>query len=736
MNKFLTNRFLKYFAFILVVIQGILFALITTFYMNADYVQTVINYPQNSLKITLSNVSNEKNEDTLNFIYETVNNEHLFYVKQDELLNNDGSLQGIILGIVGDYDTNAKFLNHSYLNVSILEKDKIKRLLESKEKDITLGIDITSLKSIGELPKFRFGDKIVVTKLQDLIEKNKTVNGTYRIVGLQKENIDTFLNKLSEVTNLNKDSFLTTGQNKMIDKSTQAKILWFVFLLHSFILLLLFLVITIKSLPSLGKLILQGYSRFYFVKKLYEPYFYVAFVGAFFSILYGVFLTNNTIISLLFFSKMLLAGIINFIIILILLGISSFFVFNITPINAIKNRLPKKLYILLTLFAYIITNVGLVGVGIALKEPYKEIQKNIEIANNWKQVSNEYILDKLAIGDDKSSFQLQSNKLSEDIYHWYQKIEEEQGVSIINTSYFSKELVDKNFDKSDAPKKPVWKFIVSLSYLEKLGINLEPETKKAIRLGERIYLIPDTYTAEEKAHLENWYKVQDTRSIHDEDIPTIFNKERKFQFLTYSSNQEFFTWTTDEKQEIQTKNPIILVLSTNNMIYRETESLFAAGLDSYIKLSKEAAQKYTTPQFLEQFHLVDNKFRYIPISKFIDGAQQNLWLSIIIFFSFIGIIMIMMIAFLIIMMSVFQMAYQEKITIKKFLGYSNIKIYYLPISIISLITLSDFIALFLYEAKIGILCVSVITVLQGFIMLYLFRKNEFKKILYYLKTNE
>ena len=41
------------------------------------------------------------------------------------------------------------------------------------------------------------------------------------------------------------------------------------------------------------------------------------------------------------------------------------------------------------------------------------------------------------------------------------------------------------------------------------------------------------------------------------------------------------------------KDPIILVITPENMIYRETESLIAIGLEnSYIKFEGEAEAKY------------------------------------------------------------------------------------------------------------------------------------------------
>lgn len=189
------------------------------------------------------------------------------------------------------------------------------------------------------------------------------------------------------------------------------------------------------------------------------------------------------------------------------------------------------------------------------------------------------------------------------------------------------------------------------------------------------------------------------------------------------------------KKSINVKNPVILLVTPDNMIYKESEGLFAIGLkSSYIKLSEEAANKYLDSQYLKKYNLDDNDIQFEKVKLFVDGLQKNLWRTIELFFILILAITFIVIALLITIVSVFQIAYKEIISVKRFLGYSNLGIYRLPFIIIFSIILIAWMAIFILESKIGILYVSIVNILQLFIFYRVMVNNEFKKISDYLKS--
>ena len=59
-------------------------------------------------------------------------------------------------------------------------------------------------------------------------------------------------------------------------------------------------------------------------------------------------------------------------------------------------------------------------------------------------------------------------------------------------------------------------------------------------------------------------------------------KIKEFEFLKYQFNQEVFSFSTKSVDKLMIKDPIILVITPENMIYRETESLIAIGLEKFL----------------------------------------------------------------------------------------------------------------------------------------------------------
>ena len=166
---------------------------------------------------------------------------------------------------------------------------------------------------------------------------------------------------------------------------------------------------------------------------------------------------------------------------------------------------------------------------------------------------------------------------------------------------------------------------------------------------------------------------KDTKNIRSDDIKTSFNENKEFEFLKYQFNQEVFSFSTKSVDKLMIKDPIILVITPENMIYRETESLIAIGLEnSYIKLEGEAEAKYLSQEYLSKFNLNDNYIEFATIRLFVDGIQKDLWLTIQLFLGTLIAITFIVIILLISIITIFQNAYKEKISVKKFLGYSNL----------------------------------------------------------------
>ncbi|MDB3086484.1 hypothetical protein C4097_18610 [Clostridioides difficile] len=174
---------IRYIGVILIVMQGILLALLTTFMMNSSYHKQWNNYleKENELNVYIKNIPEKYKNNIVRFLCDETEQKNLFIVRKDESSNSKGIFSGYAFGVYGNVkDKNVLF---EFLNEKIIDKDNINKLISSKTNESTLGIDKGSIYSIGEIPSSRFGERTIFKKLNQLIEDSGTINGDYIVLG-------------------------------------------------------------------------------------------------------------------------------------------------------------------------------------------------------------------------------------------------------------------------------------------------------------------------------------------------------------------------------------------------------------------------------------------------------------------------------------------------------------------------------------------------------------------------
>lgn len=215
-------------------------------------------------------------------------------------------------------------------------------------------------------------------------------------------------------------------------------------------------------------------------------------------------------------------------------------------------------------------------------------------------------------------------EFEKDSYNWYRKIEHENGVFLINTDYYSDYVLSewkKNNVYTSIPDKPFWYFTVSPSYLSEMNISIDEAEITNAENGVRLYLIPDNLTDAEAEKLELYLKEDALKNAEDSKIETTFTNNLEVKFLKYTPNGKYFTWVSDIEQETSTESPVIYVCTSENMKNYENESLFATGVDSYIKFANEnIIQQYDDNDFIDRYSIKFQKSSLI----YKNAAKANL----------------------------------------------------------------------------------------------------------------
>lgn len=726
---------IKYIAYSMIIVQVFLIAILIVLQLDSKYVDNLRNYPD-GLSIYIKDISKGKEKDSLNYILEESDEKDLFIVKEGSI-RGDGLYKGVKLGVYGNVEKN--HVDFYFLGENILNKDNLKKLLESKKDDMVLGIEDTSLKSLESIPHFNTHSNIAIKQLPKLIEETDNISGEYKIVGLNSETEkEEFLEGLSKISGIDKKNLLIKKSGMYLDGSLAKDTLLVLILFQAFCIIVSLVIIAIKSLDKLGKLTLIGWSRFSFSFKIFFRFIAFSLILFPIVIISGIFISGWGVFSPMLISYFSLGAFINTIIVLISIFVASTIVVMIKPIDAIRGRYNRKPIYVLGGLSYIILSIIMVVGSIYLDAAVKEVADNKRIIDEWKNVKDYYILSEYFTDEEKAYSGVALSELDKEIYNWYCEIVDYKGVYIVRADYYSKEILKElnsvGLYESKIPEDPHWKFTVSPSYLEKMNIDIEDKYIEDAKNGKRLYLLPKELSTEKRKQTISWIKNMDTESISKEDIPTKFNKSKEFEFIDYDGNKEVFTWARDEKENVKAKNPIIYVTTPQNMTFMESESLKTQGLDGYIKFENEdAKEKATSKNVLKRHNLLKNKFKFNTIYKYIDGLTKKTTV-IIRWFSglfFIGVLIVSVI--LVALVTIYKMTNQETINVKKFLGFSSWKIYKTPIILLSSVMILEFIAVIIARSKLGIFFISGSSIIQFAIFWKAVSYDEFKNILMYFK---
>lgn len=725
---------IRYAGYLLIIMQGLVIALLAIFLLNQQYMDVWRTYPQNneSMTVYLKNVPDDKQRDTQNFLLTSAKEQGLFISRMDLLLDNSGGMDGYKFGVYGNTDEPSAEL--SFLNERILTAADLKTLISSDDPNSTLGVETGSIYSIGDIPGFRFYEHIVLKNLPGLFQDSQTVNGAYVILGLESTEAQSrFLQGLADASGLQAEGLLEADSGNVANNRVMQDVLLAFLAAQIFLNVVFFLVVVMKNLSKQGKLALLGWPRTAFAKEVLGGFFFFS------AAVIPVLMLGNSLIagwegfSFILLGYYLMAACMNVLVVLLELMISAIVIVIIKPLDAIRGRIPKRTLYALGILAYLVISGGLIFCGAYVDQPIAAISDNARLAKQWEAVSEYQILSDISIGQDSTSFSGGSKELDQDLYNWYSSIADKKGVYLIQTQYYDSEILavwQNNQTYSATPAKPLWLFTMSPNYLADLGMALDADTLEAAKGGARVYLIPAGKSDEEKEHISKWLQEADTRSLSDGDIQTIFTKKPTFCFVEYEPDQAFFTWTTDKQNSMEASAPVIYVATPQNMKYTETESLKASGFNGYIKFADaDAAVFCTKADMLSDFHLTDNELRFTDVHNYIDGLQKEMSTTLMWFGLVFLMLLLILTGLLVTLAAVFRVANQERINVKKFLGFSFLQMYSRPMLLLSVLIVLELAAMLIMGSKFGLLLVMIVSVIQLVIFIRYMAHNELKNVL-------
>lgn len=723
------NKKIKLLTLFLVACQSVLFALLAAFFIGRNYNYAISDYP-NVPKTTfyLKNVADTQQSKVLNFLAQQVIKNKLVIVRADQSVGQNGSIQETQLGIMGEVDKHP--LPLTFAGHTIIRPETLKKLLQSPDTQ-TIG-NALDYKSIAKTPNFAGGQHLTVFKLEDLVKQNHSINGTYQVIGLSGKQQVSFLTGLAKCTQKSRKQLQMKLSGLGVEQSMMPTILLTGLALNILGLLVLFLLNLLQSLALLGDLVLLGWSKVNFLLRLYLPYVITAFAMSIVTVPLGTIISGK---YLSLWSLFFTVNLISTALVVLLALLASSLVMNMSFLDILKHKFPRKALLSLSILGYILLSGGIIFGSYALDGPLQTLNNTYQMSKSWQDVSHLTILKSSQFSKQNQSKQEAFKKRSKDFYKWYKDIYQENGVYLVGTTiYTTKMIEDLVAAGTNMPsKKPFLKLTVSPNYLKELGITVSTKKLEAAEQGKRLYLLPSSLSLSTTTKFKKWLQKDDTQSISPQDTPTVFNQQRQFIFGSYRPQTDFFTWATKTAEPLRMKRAIILVATPANMSYFESDNLSAQGFGGLAKFSTSKMSNTTKKKIFSNPRISPYKPAFTTIGNYIKGIQKDLSYTLYLF----GIVGIILLALSLVMIyaiiKIYQVSQQELFNIKKFLGYSIYSIYTKPLAFLSITFVVELLTTIFIRSKAGTLVIIIKFIIQILFCLLYLRQSSTKQLLYSLK---
>ena len=731
---------------VLLVIQSLVFAIATSLYLDQKYREHFDNLANDYKEVSINNIDITKGNEVGDYIANFLEENQVLMVKKVEGPDYTGRklLHGYWMS--GDYEANKEKLNLKFLDKQYASDQSFKNL----DRGGTIGLLDGDYSTIEPTPRFILGDSYFFINLTGT-GKIGGFNGEYKLIGLDEAGVDRFYDGLSKVTGLGVDEIKTSNGGSAVMGGGSSLSFIIIYVVLTLVIITILTTTTVASLKDMGVYLLQGWSKKSYIKSIYGPINKIAYFLPLLFIPYGFILTKGSFNTLKFYSVFLLAGLINLAIFLLFELLISLILRTVKPINAIHGRTSKKGLLIFGMILFMIFNTSTSALSFMdIDNMIIELKDQIVTKKEWENVSDYYVTTTFYEGDDfEGDHSITPMSFQRDFYKFYESIENEDGVKFIRTDFrrknWNEEVKEMELYKH-APDFSYLLFTANKNYLEDdMQVKVTDEMEEFANEGYRVYLIPKSFSKEDRKSLETALTEMDEEMFLDETDDTDrenFNiKFKGIKFFTYNNNKNYFAYPNNiddemynEKFPSTSTNPVINYVNTNNMSIFESLSLISGGeTNSEIKLSQEAYDKFANKEYFKKYNIDDNKPEFVQIRELIGGMIRSLTQSIFTFLLIALLFLGISAAILSALINLYREIYLEEVNIKKFLGYDNKKIYksiFVVVIVASIVNLT----IAIINGSVFGICFGIIFALIELMLLRKFtNKNQFEMLVEFLK---
>ncbi len=547
---------------------------------------------------------------------------------------------------------------------------------------------------VSELPSVRSGLYFRV----DQMNSGDGLGDACVFFGLDGDGFEALVEDLSSAVGVSPETLTT----KMSGSATGLGLLYMFcagsFALLSLVLCLLMVTRSLLELKTLGAHLMLGWSKLDFVNDMVSPQALevlalvpVGVIGAFAAL--DGFTVNSAFVGYALGSVLpavvavLVAAVIAVIPLLL-----------VKPVEAIHGRYSRRGFYVLAVAVYLVCVAAAFAGCIYMDQPLCMYKDLAHTRSAWQEYKDWYVVRDFWLEDGRYKGDL--GVYSEDMYAWYAEHEHDEGVYFINSKLF-KEAAIKAYGGADMTIKPFWYLAASPSYLEQIGVDIPDELVQEAEQGTRVYLLPESLSASETEQMKDLLVA--SRKPLDSNIVTRFMENPTYEFASYDAGKELFTWPTDAETPVTSDGFVIALITANNMVYFESESLTATGLESsQIKLDERAASSLLDEE--DKAGICGSvSVRFATVGNYIDGLQKSLRELFALFGIVLAVLASTIVAMVMCLVEVVNRVSAREISVKYVLGFGTWELYQREILFVTIVSLAGIVVCAAAKSNAGMI---------------------------------
>lgn len=581
----------------------------------------------------------------------------------------------------------------SILETTVVDGSAIDSVVAG-EANCYAGYGNDSFSRVSDLPSIRSGLYFRVDKMNS----GEDLGDSCAFFGLDYDDFQTLVDRLSSAVGVSSETLTT----KMSGATSEIGLIYFfcagALVLLSLVLCLLMVARSLLELKTLGVHLMLGWSRVDFASNLLFPQALqllclvpigvIGTLAVFDGFTIGADLAKYAFISMLPAAMAILAS-------MLVAVIPLFFT---KPVETIHGRYSRRGFYILTAAVYLVCLIAIFAGCLYIDQPLSMYTNLARVQSTWQQYEGWYVVRDFRL--DNARFTGNPMDLSGDLYAWYSEHEHDEGVYLANTKHYEEAPIQRYVGDS-ATLKPFWYLAASPSYLEQIGVDVPADLIEKANQGVRVHLLPNTLSAAETDEMKDLLIA--SRKPVDSNIVTTFMENPTYEFAPYDSDNELFTWSTDDELPLVSNGFVIAVITAENMVPFESESLVSSGLDNaYIKLDSQAASNLLDADGRAELNGSMNA-RFATVGNYIDGIQKSLEE---LFALFSIVLMVLMTAVVVMVMCLIDVANRvnaKEISVKYILGCGLWGLYRREILFVSLTALIGICTSIVLRSRAGVL---------------------------------